>query len=93
VGSISDNLRSRFGRRLPLMVIGAPMMGVSLYLLFAPPPGLEGLILCLWLTMTKLSLRGFASVFNLPFFALGAEMADGYERDHVLFMAQRFVRT
>ena len=85
VGSISDNLRSRFGRRLPLMVIGAPMMGVSLYLLFAPPPGLEGLILCLWLTLTKLSLRGFASVFNLPFFALGAEMADGYvERSSIV---------
>jgi len=85
VGSISDNLRSRFGRRLPLMVLGAPIMGVSLYLLFSPPPGLEGLVLCLWLTLSKLSLRGFASVFNLPFFALGAEMADGYvERSSIV---------
>jgi GPH family glycoside/pentoside/hexuronide:cation symporter len=78
IGSVSDNLRTRFGRRLPLMVVGAPLMGVSLFLLFSPPLGIAGFVLCFWLTLSKLALRGFASMFNLPFFALGAEMADGY---------------
>ncbi|WP_293898277.1 MFS transporter [Phenylobacterium sp.] len=85
VGSLSDNVRSKFGRRLPLMVIGAPVMGLSLALLFAPPAGLAAFVLFFWLTLSKLALRGFASMFNLPFFALGAEMADGYvERSSVV---------
>ncbi len=78
IGSLSDNVRSKFGRRLPLMALGAPLMALSLGLLFAPPAGLAPFLLFGWLTLSKLSLRGFASMFNLPYFALGAEMADGY---------------
>ena len=85
IGSLSDNVRSKFGRRLPLMVLGAPLMALSLGLLFAPPAGLAPFLLFGWLTLSKLSLRGFASMFNLPYFALGAEMADGYvERSSIV---------
>lgn len=78
IGSISDNLRTRLGRRLPMMLLGAPLMGLWLALLFAPPPELSVFLLFTWLTVSKTALRGFASVYNLPYFALGAEMADGY---------------
>ncbi|WP_293675911.1 MFS transporter [uncultured Phenylobacterium sp.] len=85
IGSISDNVRSKFGRRLPLMVLGAPLMALSLGLLFAPPAALAPFLLFGWLTGSKLALRGFASMFNLPYFALGAEMADGYvERSSIV---------
>ena len=40
IGSISDNVRSPFGRRLPLMVLGAPLTGLALWMLFSPPLGL-----------------------------------------------------
>lgn len=84
IGSLTDNVRSRFGRRLPVMLIGAPLMTLSLGLLFAPP-ALSPYMLVVWLTGTKLSLRAFASMFNLPYFALGAEMADGYvERSSIV---------
>jgi GPH family glycoside/pentoside/hexuronide:cation symporter len=85
IGSWSDNIRSRFGRRLPMMLMGAPLMALTLGLLFAPPLALAPFVLFLWLTVMKMALRGFASVFNLPYFALGAEMADGYvERSSVV---------
>ena len=78
IGSFSDNLRTRFGRRLPLMLLGAPLTGLALWLLFAPPLGLQPLILFTWLVMFKMALRGVASLYNLPYAALGAEMASGY---------------
>lgn len=78
IGSISDNLRTRLGRRLPLLALGAPVTGLSLFMLFAPPVGLTPLLLFAWLVAAKLLLRGFASVYNLPYQALGAEMATGY---------------
>lgn len=85
IGSLTDNVRSRFGRRLPVMLVGAPLMTLSLGLLFAPPSALTPYLLFFWLTVTKLSLRAFASMFNLPYFALGAEMATGYvERSSVV---------
>jgi GPH family glycoside/pentoside/hexuronide:cation symporter len=78
IGSISDNVRSKWGRRLPLMLLGAPLTGLALWMLFSPPVGLQPLILFTWLVVSKMSLRGVASLFNLPYAALGAEMASGY---------------
>lgn len=78
IGSWSDSVRSKFGRRLPVMLIGAPLTMVTMGLLFAPPAGLTPFLLFLWLTLTKMGVRGFASMFNIPYFALGGEMADGY---------------
>ncbi|MCK4719130.1 MFS transporter [bacterium] len=37
IGNISDHFRSRFGRRKPFLVIGAPLMGVFLFLFTIPP--------------------------------------------------------
>ena len=78
IGSISDNLRTRLGRRLLLMLIGAPLTGLALWMLFSPPLGLQPFLLFGWLVMSKMSLRGVASLYNLPYAALGAEMASGY---------------
>jgi GPH family glycoside/pentoside/hexuronide:cation symporter len=78
IGSISDNVRSRFGRRLPLMVVGAPLTGLALWMLFSPPVGLPAVALFAWLVASKLALRGCASLFNLPYAALLAELSNGY---------------
>jgi GPH family glycoside/pentoside/hexuronide:cation symporter len=78
IGSMSDNVRSKYGRRLPMMVIGAPLVVLTLGMLFAPPVGLAPLLLFTWLVFAKMGLRGAASLYNLPYAALGAEMADGY---------------
>ena len=78
IGSWSDSVRSKYGRRLPVMLLGAPLTMVTMGLLFSPPSGVTPFLLFLWLTLTKMGVRGFASMFNIPYFALGGEMADGY---------------
>jgi GPH family glycoside/pentoside/hexuronide:cation symporter len=78
IGSVSDNLRSLFGRRLPLMLLGLPLTALTLVMLFAPPVGLQPIILFTWLVAAKMLLRGSASIFNLPYQALGAELTNDY---------------
>ena len=78
IGSFSDNVRLKLGRRLPLMLAGGPLVVLTLGMLFAPPAGLAPLLLFTWLVFAKMGLRGAASLYNLPYAALGAEMADGY---------------
>ncbi len=81
VGSWSDNLKSRLGRRLPLMIGAIPLIAVSLGLLFSPPAGLSDWGLFGWLTVMSVATRSFISVFNVPYIALAAEMAmDATER-------------
>jgi GPH family glycoside/pentoside/hexuronide:cation symporter len=85
IGSWTDSVRSKYGRRLPIMLIGAPLTLVSMGLLFAPPAALTPFLLFVWLTLTKMAFRAFASVYNIPYFALGGEMADGYaERSKIV---------
>jgi GPH family glycoside/pentoside/hexuronide:cation symporter len=85
IGSWSDNVRSKYGRRLPLMLIGAPLTVIAMGLLFHPPAGLAPFLLFGWLTLTKMSVRAFASVYNIPYFALGGEMSDDYvERSRIV---------
>jgi len=85
VGSWSDNLKSRLGRRLPLMLVSAPFVAVTVGLLFSPPAGLEGIALFGWLTVMSIAARSAISFFNVPYIALGAEMATDYaERTSVV---------
>ena len=85
IGSLSDNLKSRWGRRLPLMVLSIPLIGLTFGLLFTPPHGLGEPLLFAWLTVMSIAARGAVSLFNVPYIALGAELADGYvERSRVV---------
>lgn len=84
-GSWSDNIRSRFGRRIPLMAFGGPLMALSVGMLFAPPAGLPDLALFAWLAGWAIVVRAGVSMFHVPYVALGAEMsADYHERSSVV---------
>ena len=84
-GSWSDNIRSRFGRRVPLMLVGAPLFGLSVGFLFMPPEGLSEPLLFVWLAAWAVAVRTFLSMFHVPFVALGAEMSNDYnERTSVV---------
>ncbi|MEO8812742.1 MAG: MFS transporter, partial [Caulobacteraceae bacterium] len=85
LGSWSDNTRSRWGRRIPFMAVGAPIVALGLGLAFSPPGPPSPLALFVWLTMISLGLRFAISVFNVPFIALGAEISEDYaERSSVV---------
>jgi len=85
VGSWSDNMKSRLGRRLPLMILSIPLITLSLGLLFSPPKGLGQTGICIWLAIFSVAARSFISLFNVPYIALGAELASDYlERTRVV---------
>ncbi len=78
IGSWSDNIKSRLGRRLPLMILSIVPICLSFGLLFSPPSGLGQIALFAWLTVMSVAVRSSISLFNVPYIALGAEMASDY---------------
>jgi GPH family glycoside/pentoside/hexuronide:cation symporter len=85
VGSLSDNSRSRHGRRHPFMLAALVPIVVAFGLLFSVPHGLTGLALFGYALATLLSLRIAISFFYVPYMALGAELSDDYaERSSIV---------
>ena len=89
VGSISDNARSRWGRRHPFMVAAAVPMGVCFFLLFAPPAGLSEGQLFAWLLIFSIGTRVSLTFYKVPADALGPEMTDHYD-ERTTLMSFRF---
>ena len=84
VGRISDKTRLRFGRRHSFMLWGAILITPTFYAIFSPPGGLSGSRLAIWLIATSLLLRTAQSVFNVPYYALGAELSSNYHERTVI---------
>jgi GPH family glycoside/pentoside/hexuronide:cation symporter len=79
IGSMSDNLTSRWGRRHPFLLASALPMAVSLGLIFSIPAGLTKWALFSYAVVVLLALRLSVSAWVLPFQALGAELTDDYD--------------
>ncbi len=88
IGSISDNFRSRWGRRHPFMYASAIPFGLCFYLLFAPPAGLQGIGLAAWLTVFAVGIRVMITFFMVPYYAVGAELTEDF-RDRTALVAYR----
>jgi glycoside/pentoside/hexuronide:cation symporter, GPH family len=79
IGSMSDNLISRWGRRHPFLLASAVPMAISLGLIFSIPSGLSKWALFSYVVLVLLVLRLSVSGWVLPYQALGAELADDYD--------------
>lgn len=80
VGSWSDNFRSRWGRRHPLLVAGALPTTVLFLGLFAPPVGLSEMQLFAWLLGISILLRTALTLYFVPYTAMGAELSTDYDQ-------------
>jgi GPH family glycoside/pentoside/hexuronide:cation symporter len=80
VGSWSDRVRSKWGRRHPLMLVGSIPTALLFLALFNPPAALVGeYMLFGWLLGISILLRTFLTIYFIPFQAMGAEMSDDYD--------------
>ncbi|HIG39285.1 MAG TPA: MFS transporter [Gammaproteobacteria bacterium] len=77
-GSLSDNWRSRFGRRHPFMYASIIPLSVSFYFLFNPLVTSE-FALFIWLVIFTNATRTAMSLYHVPHIALGAEMTEDYD--------------
>lgn len=75
VGSWSDRLRHRWGRRHPLMYAAALPFGLSFMALFLVPTGFGQAGLFLWLLAASFLCRNIGTFFIVPHYALGAELS------------------
>jgi Na+/melibiose symporter-like transporter len=84
-GHVSDNWRSRLGRRHPFMYAAAFPLALSWFLLFVPPDDLGQTALFGWFLGFAILVRGSMTLYHVPHMALGAELSDDYgERTSVV---------
>jgi glycoside/pentoside/hexuronide:cation symporter, GPH family len=80
MGALTDKTRTRFGRRRPWLLIGAPIFAVSVAALFFPPDGVGALWLIFWLFMVMIG----ATILGVTHGAWSADIATSYnERSRV----------
>ena len=78
VGHLSDNWKSRLGRRHPFMYASALPLGIAWLMLFFPPEGLGQTGLFIWLLSFAVLVRAALTLYHVPHMALGAELSDDY---------------
>ncbi len=78
VGHLSDNWKSRLGRRHPFMYVSALPLAIAWLMLFFPPEGLGQTGLFLWLLSFAVLVRAALTLYHVPHMALGAELSDDY---------------
>jgi GPH family glycoside/pentoside/hexuronide:cation symporter len=82
IGALSDRTRTRWGRRRPFLVIGALPLALSVIALFAPPSGAAAapwFLACMTLAFLAWT------VVQIPYQALGTELAGGHHGRTTLF--------
>jgi Na+/melibiose symporter-like transporter len=84
IGSLSDRLRSRLGRRHPFLFAAALPLALAFFLLYCPPVGLSGIPLFLWFTFFGMIQRQAMTLYSVPHLALGAELSDDYRERSVV---------
>lgn len=76
IGHWSDRTESRWGKRVPFLVIGAPIIASAYFLLFAVPEGLDGTLLSAYVLGTLLLYATGYSLFVVPYLTIPAEITD-----------------
>ena len=78
IGSWSDGMQTRFGRRHTLMGFAIIPLCLLVFGLFWPPAGLSDTALFVWLTAFTVGTRAALAVFHVPYLSLGAELTQDY---------------
>lgn len=85
VGSLSDNMRSRFGRRRPFIAIGGILAGIFYAVVWLVPEGMSEMGIAIYFLITAILFYTSYTVFSVPFYAMGYEMSpDHHERTKIM---------
>jgi Na+/melibiose symporter-like transporter len=92
VGSWSDRVKTRWGRRHPFLFASAAPTAICFFALFMPPAGLSETGLLIWLGAFYILFQQFLSLYEAPHLALGGELSDDYlERSSVMAYSTFFL--
>jgi GPH family glycoside/pentoside/hexuronide:cation symporter len=84
IGSWSDGLRNRWGRRHPFMYAAAAPFAICFYFLFSPPAELDEMQVFAWLVVFSVLTRTTQSVYSIPHTSLTAELSNDYHERTLL---------
>ena len=90
MGHITDNTRSRFGRR-PYILMGGFAVALSFVAMWAVPRSWDASGQFWYFLLMSLVFYTAVTVFEIPHGALGMEMTDDYHERTRLFSAKSFV--
>lgn len=79
VGSLSDRLHSRWGRRRPFLLAGSIPFALTFFLMFVVPPLESRAALVLYYSAVFLLYDTLYTVVNVPYLALVPELAQTYD--------------
>lgn len=71
IGYLSDETRTRFGPRMPWMVIGAPGFCLVVWMLLAPPENVS----LIYLTIVSILYFLFYTIVDVPYSSIGLEIS------------------
>ncbi len=80
LGHLSDRTRTRFGRRRPWLLVGAPLLALSLVGFFWVPETVDGVALVAWFAVFAVLSEATDSLLNANYGALLPELFPGERR-------------
>jgi GPH family glycoside/pentoside/hexuronide:cation symporter len=91
MGYVSDNTRTRWGRRRPYIFVGAIAAGVIFALLWQLPEGRDESFYFWWFLLGSFAFYLAYTVFATPWVALGYELTPDYHERTRLMGVQNFI--
>ena len=85
MGWLTDHTNTRWGRRRPWMVVGAPLAAIAFLMLFSPPATLSATSAIWWLAISYTLYYLFHTVYEIPHGGLGPELTLDYRERIALF--------
>lgn len=85
VGYLSDRTTGRLGRRRSWLIASIVPISLAFVMVFAPPSGLEGSSLVIWMAVAIIGFYSAMTVFFVPHLSLGAELSKSYHERSRLF--------
>ena len=86
-GYLSDQTRSRFGRRRPWIAVAALPLGLAGIMIYTHPQGLSHTALIVWVGAGMIGLYTALTAIQVPHYAWGAELTPNYHERSRLFGA------
>ncbi|MEJ6514971.1 MAG: MFS transporter [Pseudomonadales bacterium] len=84
-GYLSDNTKSKYGRRRIWLFASAVPIGLGLTMIWSPPEVLEGWMLVAWMALAIITYETASTAFTVPHGALGIELTPNYHERTRLF--------
>ena len=85
MGWVTDRTKTRWGRRRPWILLGAPLCSLAFVALFSPPEALSTMDAARWFTLTFVLFFLATTMYGIPHYGLGPELTSDYKERLSLF--------